>query len=67
MRLTCPSCGELGEIVSFSDADVAYYCKECGIVKDLMIVTGKTKKIPINSRTWASTPEGLASLKGMRD
>ena len=67
MRLTCPSCGGLGEIVSFSDADVAYYCRECGIIKDLAIVTGKAKTIPTNSRAWASTPEGLSSLKNMRD
>lgn len=57
----------LGEIVAFNDTDVAYYCKECGIIKDLEIITGKTKNVPKNARAWASTPEGLSTLKAMRD
>lgn len=69
MRLTCTSCGNLGEIVSMSDQDVAYYCRECGIVRDLAIVSDRPKlKLPsVDKRTWASTPEGLATIKSMRD
>lgn len=66
MRLTCPKCDAKGEIVDMNE-DIVFYCPECGLFRDIEMVSPEQNPKNHASKSWILGSDGLRAIEAMVD